>query len=116
MIRTMWLGLACLIALLVLATVRLVTKTSADNTSSLSLTTAPAPPVASGDGTLTKGDRLELFHPSENPSIPAIPSVTASKPPETAVKIISRHWHDSFAKQPSAKPHSRDAKTMTPKD
>jgi hypothetical protein len=115
MIRTMWLGLACLIALGVMVALRfVVTKTGAENVSSVSLTTATAPPIYSGDGTLTKGDRLELFHPPEQPSVPAI-SLIASKPPQTAVKIISRHWHEALAKQPPTKPHSRDAKTMTPK-
>jgi hypothetical protein len=110
MIRTMWLGLFFLVALVAIAALRfVVTKSSAEIVSSASLPTI-GQADSSVDGALTKGDRLPLFHSSEQPSVPATRSVIASEAPEVSAKIISRHWHDPSAKQTSVKPHSRAVK------
>jgi hypothetical protein len=115
MIRTRWLGLACLIALVAMAALRfVVTKSSAENVSSL-LPPATAQPDPAEHNVLIKGDRLPLFHRSEQPSsaVVATRSVIASEPPAVPVKIIARHWHDPFAKQMVVKPRFPDVKPKT---
>jgi hypothetical protein len=102
MIRTVWLALFCLIGLGAAASLRIAMSMSDSGDISPARTVAAASPA---QNTLAKADKLEVTYIDEAPgkklvkSIDIRPPETASKPPEKVIKIVSRHWHNAYAKR-----------------
>lgn len=104
MMRTVWLGLVCLIGLGAMASLRIATSTPANSdvspaaaTSGASLPQAP----------LGKADKLLVSYTEEASedvpekklvtSIAIVPPKAAAQLSEKTAEIVSRHWHEGFA-------------------
>jgi len=119
MMRTVWLGLICLIGLGAMASLRIATSTpvSADVSPASATTAANLPQEPLG-----KADKLLVSYTEEAPasedvpdkklvtSIAIVPPKAAVQPPEKTTEIVSRHWHEGFARM-TGRParHRREA-------
>jgi hypothetical protein len=103
MVRTVWLGLAFLIAICGLVTFK------------ISIATLAKQQIASGDATTMtadrdaapsiKADRLDVNYLDDLPAKTSVHTISIVIPqpapkarPEKITKIISRHWHEGYAR------------------
>jgi hypothetical protein len=107
MMRTVWLGLICLISLGAMASLRIASSTpgSADN-----LAVAVTTPANLQQDPLGKADKLQVSSTEEAAgtedvpeiklvtSIAIVPPKAALQPQQKTTEIISRHWHEGYAK------------------
>jgi hypothetical protein len=117
MIRTVWLAIACLIALAALTVIRVGT-TSVEATGPFDQTTGagPAADAMSSDpltlGTLAKGDRLDVADADDAVKpvrpIAIMPKVTEALPVETSEPELS--WRSSYAKREAGDKRHRKGK------
>src|ERR1035437_2839515 len=102
MVRTVWLALVFLIGICGLAALKVSVATRAKQETAFAETTIGA---NTNQDPLTKADKLEVSYFDEVPDkkvvrlIPiALPQAARLTPPEKSTKIISRHWHEGYAK------------------
>lgn len=129
MIRTAWLGLFLLLSIAALASFKFAFSPQQPVSLSRAAALVSADAEASSMGravapdTLTKGDRLQIVYVA--PSIDVKPAATAGapappriRPPTTAPRIISRHWHDpndrKVAQGAKQKTRARDSTKSAP--
>jgi hypothetical protein len=110
MMRTVWLGLICLVILGAMASLRL-TMWAPGRADTLPAQTTTATSLK--QDTLGKADKLLVSYTEEVPekkmvtSIAIVPPKAASKPQEKITKIISRHWHEAYAKRDTPRDASK---------
>jgi len=121
MIRTVWLGLACLAELGTLVVGRAAFPTSdAPGSTQRSANEATIGRSDVNQDTLTKGDRLEITYVDQEISarsasqsteslIPPVPKID----PPVERKIVGRHWHDPYATTSSAVKTNQPKRTVT---
>jgi hypothetical protein len=111
MVRTVWLALVFLIGVCGLAVLKVGIATPAKQQAAFAETTIGA---NADQLPLTKSDKLEVPYVDDEPGKIAVKTIrivlpeAAPKPPEKITKIISRHWHERYAKM-TARPR-RDRK------
>ena len=105
MIRTVWLAIACLIAVAALTVIRVGTTSleatgASDRTTGLSLISDASSSDPSGLGALAKGDRLDIAEEEEIK--PVRPIAITTKVAATAASEASspeKSWRSSYAKR-----------------
>jgi hypothetical protein len=100
MVRTVWLALVFLIGICGLAALKVSVATRAKQDAAFAETTIGA---NTNQDPLTKADKLEVSYFDEAPDkkvvrLIALPQAAQLNPPEKITKIISRHWHEGYAK------------------
>jgi hypothetical protein len=102
MVRTVWLALSFLIGVCALAALKISIATPAKQEAAFADTANEADLLHDA---LTKADKLLVSDAEEAPeeklvtSIPIVtPKITSQPPAEKITKIISRHWHEGYAK------------------
>jgi hypothetical protein len=116
MMRTVWLALILLIGICAMATLKVSIATSAKQEAAFADTAIEAD--VSHDASV-KADKLEVNYIEEAPDKKLVRSITivpppvaAPKPREKITKIISRHWHEGYAKMTPPK-HDRRKTSKT---
>jgi hypothetical protein len=102
MVRTVWLALVFLIGICGVAALKVSVATRAKQDAAFAETTIG---TNTNQDPLTKADKLEVSYFDEAPDkkvvrlIPiALPQAAQLNPPEKISKIMSRHWHEGYAK------------------
>jgi hypothetical protein len=107
MARPIWLAVIFLIGVCALAALKVSIARPAKQQSAL------ADEVVELSGNvLAKADRLEAEEIPDKKIIRSIAIVQTDAPPKQTTKIISRHWHDGYAK---AKPRKHHRRHVSPK-
>jgi hypothetical protein len=106
MIRSVWLAFAFLVFIGALAIFRAGVATPPK----LEAIAADVVETELAQDVLPKADRLDdVSDPKPVQSVAIVPPVPAAAPQEKPIKIISRHWSDSYAKVKKRKHHRHHA-------
>jgi hypothetical protein len=106
MIRSVWLAFAFLVFIGALAVFRAGVATSPK----LEAIAADMVEAELAQDVLPKADRLDdVSDPKPVQSVAIVPPAAAPQPQEKTIKIISRHWRDSYAKVKKRKYHRHHA-------